>query len=66
MALAEPVGTFNVVREASVLSNLAPDRGHKTDTSETTCTTSRDISPAPECGRFAGETVSRVMARVRA
>jgi hypothetical protein len=23
-ALAEPVGTFNVVREAAVLSNLAP------------------------------------------
>jgi hypothetical protein len=42
-ALPEPVGTFNV-GEAAVLSNLAPDGGHKTDTSETTRATSRDLS----------------------
>ena len=44
----------------------ASARGHKTDTSETTRATSRDAPPASGSRRFAGETVSRVIARVRA
>jgi len=40
-------------------------RGHKTDTSETTRATSRDASPASGSARFAGRTVSRVVACVR-
>ena len=49
-----------------LLSNLSTAGGHKTDTSETTRETSRDASSAPRPARFAGETVSRVIARVRA
>jgi NAD(P)-dependent dehydrogenase (short-subunit alcohol dehydrogenase family) len=41
-------------------------RGHRTDTSETTRATSRDASPPPATARFAGESVSRMIARVRA
>jgi hypothetical protein len=40
------------------------DRGHKTDTSETTRATSRDASRPPPTARFAGESVSPVTARV--
>jgi hypothetical protein len=42
---------------------LAPVRGHKTDTSETTRATPRDASQSPATARFAGETVSRVIAQ---
>jgi Sigma-70, region 4 len=42
------------------LPRRTTQRGHKTDTSETTRATSRDASPASGSGRFAGETVSRV------
>jgi hypothetical protein len=41
-------------------------RGHKTDTSETTRATSDDASSASRPARFAGQTASRVIARVRA
>jgi hypothetical protein len=41
-------------------------RGHKTDTSETPRATPRDAYWAREEGGFAGKTVSRVIARVRA
>jgi hypothetical protein len=40
-------------------------RGHKTDTSETTLATSRDASPRTQTAWFAGQSVSRVIARVR-
>jgi hypothetical protein len=52
--------------DASVLSEWTPSGGHKTDTSETTRASSRDASPLPATGGFAGKTASRMIARVRA
>jgi hypothetical protein len=58
-------GGGNYARE-SMLSLSSTLRGHKTDTSETTRATSRDASPPPATSQFAGESVSRMIARVRA
>jgi hypothetical protein len=45
-----------------VLSIWTPAGGHKTDTSETTRPTPRDASLGARSARFAGKTVSRVIA----
>ena len=45
----------------ALLSHAATERGHKTDTSETTRATSRDASAPPATARFAGESASRVI-----
>ena len=50
----------------ALLSDASTARGHKTDTSETTRATSRDAALSPQMARFAGETVPRMIARVRA
>ena len=69
---ADAIGTLEprALAACRVLFTLlpieTPARGHKTDTSETTRATSRDASVVAATARFAGETVSRVIAHVRA
>jgi hypothetical protein len=49
-----------------LLSDSTTERGHKTDTSETTRATSRDASQIRKAGRFAGITESLVIGSARA
>jgi hypothetical protein len=50
------LGQGSPVTGPHVLSASATQRGHKTDTSETTRATSRDASPVRRTARFAGKT----------
>jgi hypothetical protein len=59
-------GSNRHARDRRVLSSSSTPRRHKTDTSETTRATSRDVSLSAQTARLAGETVPRVIARVRA
>jgi hypothetical protein len=52
--------------DASALPRPATSRGHKTDTSETTRATPRDVSPDAQTARFAGEMASPMIPRARA